>query len=105
MAALPAVVGAGSAFPFEHVAKATLIIAAVAFVANPFPSARLYSVATVVIVQAAGTGEPPGRIPPVRARRGAERRGARLPPAVKNKWEAGRAQLAAEAQAANDKLE
>ena len=104
MAALPAVVGAGAAFPFEHVAKATLIIAAVAFVANPFPSARLYSVATVVIVQFAGTGEPP-RIPPVRARRRAERRGARLVPAVKNKWEAGRAQLAAEAQAANDKLE
>ena len=102
--ALPAVVGAGAAFPFEHVAKATLIIAAVAFVANPFPSARLYSVATVVIVQAAGTGEPP-RIPPVRARRGAERRGARVVPAVKNKWEAGRAQLAAEAQTANDKLE
>ena len=62
MAALPALVGAGAAFPFEHVAKATLIIAAAAFVANPFPSARLYSVATVVIVQAAGTGEPPASL-------------------------------------------
>jgi hypothetical protein len=64
---LPLAVLVGSYVPFELLAKATLVLAAIGFVADPFPNARLMSVGAVVVVNVLAS--------------------------VKNKWEQGRAEL------------
>lgn len=64
---LPLAVLVGNYVPFELLAKATLIVAAICFVANPFPSARVFAVGAVVVVNVLAT--------------------------VKSKWEHGRAEM------------
>ena len=44
---LPAMIAVGSYVPFELLAKATLIIAAVCFITNPFQYARIVAVGLV----------------------------------------------------------
>lgn len=68
---LPLAVLVGNYLPFEVLAKATLILAAICFVFDPFPNARLFAVGAVVIVNLLAT--------------------------VKSKWERGRAELEQEA--------
>eukprot|EP01043_Picozoa_sp_COSAG02_P070851 COSAG02_NODE_12712_length_1505_cov_1.335704_1_plen_85_part_00 len=65
--ALPLAVLVGNYVPFELLAKATLIIAAICFVANPFPNARFFAVGAVAVVNVLAT--------------------------VKSKWENGRAEM------------
>lgn len=65
--ALPLAVLVGNYVPFELLAKATLIIAAICFVANPFPNARFFAVGAVAVVNLLAT--------------------------VKSKWENGRAEM------------